>query len=166
MLKIAILDDYAHIALQSADWSCLDAQAEITVLDRHLSESEAAEILRPFEVLCTVRDRMGLPRRLLERLPNLELITIIGPSLPNLDMAAATELGILISHSNPANPAMARAMNATPELAWGLLIATVARTKGVPALLSARVSDCARELPSVAASSTTLSSSLGSSRPD
>lgn len=125
MLKIAILDDYAHIALQSADWSCLDGKAEITVFDRHLSESEAAEILRPFEVLCTVRERMSLPRSLLERLPNLELITIIGPSLPNLDMAAATELGILISHSNPANPAMARAMNATPELAWGLLIATV-----------------------------------------
>ena len=125
MLQLAVLDDYARVALESADWSVLDGQAEITVFDRHLSEEEAARVLKPFDVLCTIRERMGLPRGLLERLPNLKLITIIGPSLPNLDMAAATELGILISHSNPANPDTARAMNATPELAWGLIIATV-----------------------------------------
>ena len=32
MLKIAILDDYAKIALQSADWSVLKGKAEITSL--------------------------------------------------------------------------------------------------------------------------------------
>jgi hypothetical protein len=37
MLKIAILDDYAKVALQSADWSVLQGRAEITVFDRHLS---------------------------------------------------------------------------------------------------------------------------------
>ncbi len=125
MLKVAVLDDYARVALQSADWSGLDDRAEVQAFDRHLSESEAARLLQPFEVLCTIRERMSLPRSLLARLPNLKLITIIGPSLPNLDMAAATELGILVSHSNAANPAAARAMNATPELAWGLMIATV-----------------------------------------
>ena len=30
MLKIAILDDYAKVALQSADWSVLDGKAAIT----------------------------------------------------------------------------------------------------------------------------------------
>ena len=30
MLKIAILDDYAKVALQSADWSVLKGKAEIT----------------------------------------------------------------------------------------------------------------------------------------
>lgn len=125
MLHIAILDDYARVALDSADWSALRGKAEISVFDRNLSQSEAARVLQPFEVLCTVRERMDLPRSLLERLSNLELITIIGPSLPNLDMDAATDLGILVSHSNAANPAGARALNATPELAWGLTIATV-----------------------------------------
>ena len=41
MLKIAILDDYAKVALQSADWSVLWGKAEIAVFDRHLSEEEA-----------------------------------------------------------------------------------------------------------------------------
>src|SRR6266852_681818 len=43
MLKIALLDDYAMVALKSADWSVLKGKAEITIFDRHLSEDEAAE---------------------------------------------------------------------------------------------------------------------------
>jgi len=125
MLKIAILDDYAKVALKSADWSQLRGKADITVFDRHLSEDEAASALRPFDVLCTVRERMSLPRSLFARLPNLKLVTIIGMSLPNLDMAAATEHGVIVSHSNFANPIYAGIFNATPELTWGLMIAVV-----------------------------------------
>ena len=125
MLKIAILDDYVKVALQSADWSVLRGKAEITVFDRHLSEDEAASRLQPFDVLCTVRERMSLPRSLFERLPNLKLVTIIGMTLPNLDMAAATEHGVIVAHSNFANPLYAGVFNATPELTWGLMIAVV-----------------------------------------
>ena len=125
MIKIAILDDYAKVALQLADWSALDGKAEITVFEQHLTEDEAAVALKPFDVLCTVRERMSLPRSLFERLPNLKLVTIIGLDLPNLDMAAATEHGVIVSHSNFANPLFANMVNATPELTWGLMIATV-----------------------------------------
>ena len=125
MIKIAILDDYAKVALQLADWSALDGKAEITVFEQHLTEDEAAVALKPFDVLCTVRERMSLPRSLFERLPNLKLVTIIGMDLPNLDMAAATEHGVIVSHSNFANPLFANMVNATPELTWGLMIATV-----------------------------------------
>src|SRR5580700_4534703 len=128
MLKIAILDDYAKVALQSADWSVLQGKARITVFDRHLSEDEAASVLQPFEVLCTIRERMSLPRSLFQRLPNLKLVTIIGMSLPNLDMRAATEHGVIVAHSNFANPIYAGIFNATPELTWGLMIATVRHT--------------------------------------
>ena len=128
MIKIAILDDYAKIALQSADWSVLQGKAQITVFDRHLSEDEAASVLQPFDVLCTIRERMSLPRSLFQRLPNLKLVTIIGMSLPNLDMRAATEHGVIVAHSNFANPIYAGIFNATPELTWGLMIATVRHT--------------------------------------
>ena len=125
MLKIAILDDYANIALRSSDWSVLDGKAEITVFNRHLSEDEAVALLQPFEVLCTIRERMSLPRSLFQRLPNLKLVTIIGMSLPNLDMNAATEHGVIVAHWNLANPLYKGILNATPELTWGLMIATV-----------------------------------------
>src|SRR6202166_5160434 len=121
MLKVAILDDYAKVALQSAEWSQLQGAAEITVFDRHLSEDEAASLLQPFDVLCTVRERMSLPRSLFQRLPNLKLVTIIGMSLPNLDMAAATEHGVVVAHSNFSSPIYKGIFNATPELTWGLM---------------------------------------------
>src|SRR5579885_340014 len=125
MLKVAILDDYVRIALQSADWPVLRGKAEITVFDRHLTQDEAAAALKPFDVLCTVRERMSLPRSLFERLPNLKMVTIIGMSLPKLDMAAATDHGVIVAHSNFSNPLYANIVNGTPELTWGLMIATV-----------------------------------------
>lgn len=125
MLKVAILDDYARVALDVADWSPLDGVAELTVFDRHLSEDEAATLLQPFDVLCTIRERMALPRTLIERLPNLKLITIIGMGLANLDMQAATDHGVLVVHTDFSRPAFANISNATPELTWGLMIATV-----------------------------------------
>ena len=103
----------------------LQGKAEITVFDRHLSENEAATLLQPFDVFCTVRERMSLPRSLFQRLPKLKLVTIIGMSLPNLDMAAATDNGVIVAHSNFANPIYANVFNATPELTWALMIATV-----------------------------------------
>jgi phosphoglycerate dehydrogenase-like enzyme len=124
-MKIAILDDYAGVALDSADWSKLPLDAELTPFDRHLSEDEAASLLAPFEVLCTLRERMALPRSLIERLPNLKLILIVGAGLANLDMQAATDHGVVVCHSDFRSPAMAKVSNATPELAWGLMIATV-----------------------------------------
>jgi phosphoglycerate dehydrogenase-like enzyme len=125
MLKIAILDDYANIALESANWRQLHGVAEISVFDRHLDEDEAAVALLRFDVLCTMRERMALPRRLFEKLPNLKLVTIVGLSLPNLDMTAATDHGVLVIQSDFKSPAFANISSATPELAWGLLIATV-----------------------------------------
>jgi phosphoglycerate dehydrogenase-like enzyme len=128
MIKVAVLDDYANVSLQSADWSALRSKAQIEVFNRHLSEDEAASLLTPFDVLCTIRERMSLPRNLFERLPKLRLVTIIGMSLPNLDMKAATEHGVIVSHWNPANPLYRGILNATPELTWGLMISTVRHT--------------------------------------
>src|SRR6201998_1849509 len=125
MPRVAILDDYAGLALDLADWSPVQARSELTVFDRHLSEPQAAEALRPFDVVCTVRERMALPRTLIERLPNLKLITIVGKSLPNLDMAAATDTGVLVAHSDFANPRFRPVREATRESAWRLMIATL-----------------------------------------
>jgi phosphoglycerate dehydrogenase-like enzyme/2-polyprenyl-6-methoxyphenol hydroxylase-like FAD-dependent oxidoreductase len=123
--KVAILDDYAGVALDLADWSAVRSRADITVFDRHLSEDEAARALQPFDVVCTLRERMALPRRLIEQLPNLKLITIVGMDLPNLDMQAATDHGVVVTHPDFTHPRFHGLGDATPELAWGLLLATV-----------------------------------------
>ncbi|HEY1426613.1 MAG TPA: D-2-hydroxyacid dehydrogenase family protein [Caulobacteraceae bacterium] len=124
MLKLALIDDYAHVALECADWRRLDGKAQITVFHEHMSEDEAAHALAPFDMICTIRERMAFPRSLIERLASLKLITIVGARLTNLDLDAASERGIIVAHSGR-NPAFANTAAATPELSWGLVIATV-----------------------------------------
>ena len=38
--KIAVLDDYQNVALESGDWSVLGDRADITVFQNHISELE------------------------------------------------------------------------------------------------------------------------------
>lgn len=61
MTKVAILDDYAGVALDLADWSSVRAKANVAIFDRHLSEDEAAEVLQPFDVF--VHSGNGRPFR-------------------------------------------------------------------------------------------------------
>ena len=120
-MKIAILDDYQNLALRHADWSGLERDHEITVFERHLEPAEAAEALRPFDVICHIRERMAFPASLIEALPNLKLIVVTGRQHRTLDQAAATRRGILICATD-SRPGMDAP---TPELTWGLILATV-----------------------------------------
>ena len=43
--RIAVLDDYQHVALSLADWSVLDGQATVTVFNDHLADSNAVVAL-------------------------------------------------------------------------------------------------------------------------
>jgi phosphoglycerate dehydrogenase-like enzyme len=122
-MKIALLDDYQHVALKMGPWAKLDGRAEITVFDRHLGQDEAASVLAPFDIVCHVRERMPFPRALIERLPNLKLICITGPSHRTLDVGAASERGITVSHTSNRG----EGGYGTPELAIGLMLALTRR---------------------------------------
>src|SRR5260370_34289848 len=77
--KIAVLDDYQNVALESADWSVLRDQADFSVFQDHLADPDAViERLLLFDVVCVMRERTPLPRHVIERLPNLKLIASTG----------------------------------------------------------------------------------------
>src|ERR1700676_954143 len=96
--KIAVLDDYQNVALESADWSVLRERAEIAVFQNHLADPDAViERLLPFDVVCVMRERTPLPRNVIERLPNLKLIASTGlenATIATIDLAAAADHGI------------------------------------------------------------------------
>ena len=122
MTKIAILDDYQHVALKMADWSGIARRCEIDVIDRPLQvPDEAAEVLAPYDIVCMLRERTAAPRALLEKLPNLKLLAITGAQHRTLDLDAATAHGILVCHSS----AHQGAHQGTPELAIALMLAAV-----------------------------------------
>ncbi|WP_302140384.1 D-2-hydroxyacid dehydrogenase family protein [Halomonas alkalicola] len=93
-MKIAILDDYGNDALGLADWSGL---GEVTVFRDTLKDAdELVERLRPFDVLCVMRERTPLPGSLLERLPHLKLIVTSGPRNLSIDLDIAKRQGITV----------------------------------------------------------------------
>jgi len=119
MIRVAVLDDYAGVALEVADWSPLEGRAEVVVFRRAMVvPDEAATALADFDVLCCMRERMALPAALLRRLPRLKLITITGPTHRTLDLEAATAQGVLVCNT----VLQGGGRNATVELAWGLIL--------------------------------------------
>jgi D-3-phosphoglycerate dehydrogenase len=122
-MRIAILDDYQRVSQKVVDWSQLPPSCTVEVFDRPLGDPDrAAEALAPFEVVSLIRERMPFPAALIEKLPNLKLIAITGMYNRTLDVAAATERGIVVSHTQ----LRGTYHRATSELAWGLML-SVAR---------------------------------------
>jgi len=116
--KIAVLDDYQGVALASAEWSVLRDRADIAVFQDHLADPEAViERLRPFDVVCVMRERTPLPRNVIERLPNLKLIASTGSVNASIDVTAAGDRGIAVVHTSyRSDPAI--------ELTWALILAS------------------------------------------
>ncbi len=119
MTRIAVLDDYLHVAENEVDWSSLgDAQVDIFHDTLHDQDALVAR-LEPYSVLMTMRERTRFPREVLERLPNLKLIAGTGGRQANVDMEAANELGIAVCGTR-GGPTRG---NSTAELAWALILA-------------------------------------------
>lgn len=118
MTAIAITDDYQNVALSLADWKSIPG-ASITVFDKpFLNEEDTVAKLAPFDVLCTMRERMELPESLLARLPKLKLICITGGHHRLLDQAGATKRGIVVSHTSSGN-----SVATTVEICFALMLA-------------------------------------------
>jgi phosphoglycerate dehydrogenase-like enzyme len=118
-MNVAILDDYQHVALRLADWSGVRRHAEITVFNDHIADPSAVvERLRPFDVVCVMRERTPLTREILQQLPNLRLIASTGPRNASIDSQTAADLGIAVT---------ATGYDSTPtiEFTWSLLLASM-----------------------------------------
>jgi phosphoglycerate dehydrogenase-like enzyme len=118
MLRIAILDDYQNVALDSADWSPLAGRATLTVFNDHLSDADKiVERLAPFDVVSIMRERTPLSRDILARLPQLKLIASTGPRNASIDLAAAADYNIDVMNTGyDSSP--------TVELTWALILAS------------------------------------------
>lgn len=94
--RIALLDDYQGVALSMADWSRL-RDCEVVSFNRPLGDEDArVRALADFDVIMALRERMALPRAVIERLPRLRLIVTAGMRNASIDIAAARERGIVV----------------------------------------------------------------------
>src|SRR6201987_1381669 len=114
--RIAVLDDYQHVALSLADWSVLDGRATVTVFNDHLADADAVvERLQPFDIVCVMRERTPMTRNIIERLPKLRLIASTGTRNASIDLKAAEERGVQVVHTGYTSAP-------TIELTWALIL--------------------------------------------
>jgi D-3-phosphoglycerate dehydrogenase len=119
-MKISILDDY-HDTLRTL--ACFDKLSghNVTIWNDHVQDDDTlANRLRDTEVLVLIRERTKIRTPLLERLPNLRLISQRSV-YPHIDIDTCTRLGVVVSSSQHADtPSFAAA-----ELTWGLVLAAM-----------------------------------------
>jgi phosphoglycerate dehydrogenase-like enzyme len=122
MRRVAVLNDYQEVALQSADWSPV-GDAEVTVFSKPFeSTADAITALQEYEVLCVMRERLPITRELIEGLPDLRCVVTTGAANRSIDLDAATERGVVVSGTTNGLGRLA-----TAELTWGLVLALARR---------------------------------------
>ena len=121
-MKITILDDYQDTI---RTLSCFGKVAghDVTIWNDHTKDVDVlAKRLADTEVLVLIRERTPIPAALVDRLPELRMITQAGV-YPHIDVAACTRRGVIVSAATgPGRPSYA-----TAELNWGLIIAAFRR---------------------------------------
>ena len=124
--KIAVLDDWQGVARGSADWSALEARADVTIFqEAFANEDDAVAKLADFDIVLSMRERTPLPASLINRLPQLRMMGMTGARNASLDTPACTARGIPVCATSGGG----YADSATAELALGLLLAAA---RGIP----------------------------------
>jgi D-3-phosphoglycerate dehydrogenase / 2-oxoglutarate reductase len=117
-MKVAILDDWFD-TLRTLECFAKLAGHEVTVFTDHVQDTDAlAERLAGFDALVLIRERTEIRAPLLERLPELRLISQRSV-YPHIDVDACTRLGITVcSNLHAGSPSYS-----TAELTWALVLA-------------------------------------------
>jgi D-3-phosphoglycerate dehydrogenase len=119
-MNITILDDYFDTLRTLPCFKKLDGH-QVTVWNDHVQDvNRLAERLRDTEVLVLIRERTQIREPLIEKLPNLRLISQRSV-YPHVDVNACTKFGVILSSDqHPGTPSYAAA-----ELTWGLILSAV-----------------------------------------
>ena len=118
-MKIAILDDYANVVRHLDCFKTLEGH-EVTVFNDYVADFDVlAARVQDAEALVLLRERTPIGEALLERLPNLKLISQNG-HVPHIDLDACTRRGVVVCSALTSRPSYAAA-----ELTWGLIIAAM-----------------------------------------
>ncbi|WP_105530215.1 D-2-hydroxyacid dehydrogenase family protein [Solimicrobium silvestre] len=117
-MKIAILDDVQDVVKNLSCFSLLQDHDVKIFTNSARGIGQVAIRLAPFDAIVLIRERTAMPRALLQKLPNLKLISQTGKVAGHIDLDAAAELGITIAEGigDPTAPA---------ELAWALIMAAM-----------------------------------------
>ena len=103
--RVGLLDDYQGAGISQPYWRRLDGRISLEAFrDTLHDESELVERLRPFQILVPIRERTHFSAEILQQLPVLELLSLTGKNSGQVDLAAATGQGILVTQTEGSGP--------------------------------------------------------------
>jgi D-3-phosphoglycerate dehydrogenase len=116
-MRIVIPDDYQDCVRHLACFRAL-AGHEVSIFnDTVRDEAALAHRLAGAQVVVLTRERTRIGASLLDRLPQLRLISQTGKIAPHVDVAACTERGVAVADGQGTGAA-------TAELTWALVLAS------------------------------------------
>ncbi|HEY0424088.1 MAG TPA: D-2-hydroxyacid dehydrogenase family protein [Rhodopila sp.] len=117
-MKIVIPDDYQDIVDRLSCFSLLVGHDVIRYREPAADLDQLVERLHPAEVVVAIRERVNFSRALLQRLPNLKLIALVGRAATTIDYGACKDCGVLVSTGASNSPV------APAELTVALIVAS------------------------------------------
>src|ERR1700760_3274596 len=107
-MRIVIPDDYQDIVDRLSCFSLLGGHEVLRYREPAADLAQLIERLRPAEIVVAIRERVTFSRRLIEQLPNLKLIALVGRAATAIDYPACKDHGVLVStgaSNSPTSPA-------------------------------------------------------------
>ncbi len=114
---VAIPDDYQDMVHRLSCFSLLDGHTVVRYREPASDLDALVERLHRAEVIVAIRERVAFGRELLQRLPNLRLIALVGRAATTIDYAACRERNVLVSAG------LSNAPHAPAELTVALILA-------------------------------------------
>jgi len=116
-MKIVIPDDYQDMVHKLACYSLISMHDVTRYREPARDLDQLAERLRDADIVVAIRERVTFSRALLERLPKLKLLALVGRGAGTIDFAACTALGIPVSTGKSNSP------DAPAELTVAMIVA-------------------------------------------
>ena len=130
--KVVVLDDYEQSLRKTADWSAVDARADVQVHHERLRGAALLDAIRDADAVVVMRDRTPFKADLIAQLPKLKLFMFTGARNTQFDAAALKARGIPVGCTE-----MGDSKASTTEITWALILAAAKRLEAYLALVRA-----------------------------
>jgi D-3-phosphoglycerate dehydrogenase / 2-oxoglutarate reductase len=117
-MKIVIPDDYQDMVDRLSCFSMLTGNDVVRYREPATGMDQLVARLRPAEVIVAIRERVTFSRGLIEQLPELKLIALVGRAATTIDYQACKDHGVMVSTGASNSPV------APAELTVALMVAS------------------------------------------
>lgn len=128
--SVVVLDDYEQSLRKTADWSAVDALADVKIHSERLRGDALFDAIKDADAIVVIRDRTPFRADLIAKLPKLKLFVFTGARNTQLDAAAMAARGIPVGHTE-----MGESKASTTEMTWTLILAAAKRLEAYMGLV-------------------------------